>query len=169
MRMIMRNIIFTIVFILAGLSCHAQDLNPQHYSGKYHVTLARTLFAGRYISRQEHATFLSDGRPLAATKIRPCVVDFKKGMLFINDNTYIIKITSVEAEEYYLDTNLWIDDDPSVAYRIVICLDVQNASADSPVKMEFIYDTASETVNFFIIEGEDPAFIDEYFLVKEIK
>lgn len=161
----MRNVLFTIAFALVGLTCQSQDLNPQHYSGKYYITMAGELFANWYSSYDEHSTFKRTC-PLAATKIRPCVVDFEKGVLSLNDHTYLIKVTAIDADEYY---TTMIDAEDTKAYHILICSDVLNSPEDSPIKMEFIYDSVEETAKLYLLHGDELVIINEYFLVKEIK
>lgn len=164
----MRNVLFTIAFALVGLTCQSQDLNPQHYSGKYYITMAGELFANWYSSYDEHSTFRRTS-PLAATKIRPCVVDFEKGVLSLNDDTYLIKVTAIDADEYY---TMIMDAEDIKAYQILICSDVLNSPEDSPIKMEFRYDSLRETAELYLLHGlygDELVIIEEYFLVKEIK
>lgn len=138
------------------------DIDIYDCSGKYYITLQGTLEASFYTSYEEHSTFTRTS-PLAATEIRPCNVDFKNGLISINGKNFIIKIISTDIKEYYTYTSMW--GDGPAAYNIYAYLDVFNSS----IKMEFEYHSGEKTAHLYVISGDDPAFISEYFLVKDVK
>ena len=99
----MKKYLLIIITLLATSAAAAQSTNPLNYSGRMYVEAIEMIATPRYVSYEDHA-ILSQQMRIPSTKIMKCDMDYEKGVISIDDNTWDVKVT---ATKKYEDDNSW--------------------------------------------------------------
>ena len=97
-----KNLLITIA-LLASFVATAQSTNPLNYSGRMYVEAIEMIATPRYVSYEDHA-ILSQQMRIPSTKSMKCDMDYEKGVITIDDNTWEVK---VNATKKYDDDHSW--------------------------------------------------------------